>query len=70
MARAAVTIHYPYIEAGRPRPLCGAARANLDWTTAAGKVTCVRCRELLRRSESAEPPRARGAEAAWSAKVP
>jgi hypothetical protein len=47
-----LAIHFPYIEAGRVRPVCGGLRANVEWTTAPEKVTCPRCKTLLRSSDS------------------
>ena len=61
-------IHYPCIEAGRVTPLCGGAHVHLEWTTAAEKVSCWRCRELLRRSEAAELAQPRGGSAGGDAR--
>ena len=49
-----VAIHFPCMEAGRVRPVCGAARGHVDWTTAPEKVTCPRCRALVSSSEGDE----------------
>lgn len=55
-----VEFHFPYIEAGRVKPVCGAVHAHVDWTTAPDKVTCPRCRVLLRSTDGGDrrPPRA------------
>jgi hypothetical protein len=66
MRRASATVHFPFIEAGRPKPLCAAPHASLDWTTAPEKVTCPRCRQLLLGSVAGELAE-RGAERASGA---
>jgi hypothetical protein len=54
-----VVFHFPCIEAGRVKPLCGVVHARVDWTTAPDKVTCPRCSTLLRESNGTDrlPPR-------------
>jgi hypothetical protein len=47
-------IHFPCVEAGRVRPVCGVVHAHVEWTTAPAKVTCPRCKTLLRSSDPGE----------------
>ncbi len=42
-----MTIHFPFIEAGRVRPICGEPRTEFDWTTKPHVVTCPHCHRLL-----------------------
>jgi hypothetical protein len=57
VARAAAMIffHFPCVEGGLVRSLCGAVHAHVNWTTVTDKVTCPRCRTLLQASDGAVP---------------
>lgn len=61
-------IHFPYVEAGRVRPVCGAIHTHAEWTTAPDRVTCRRCLALLQSSDVPERfgPRPAAAEPAVS----
>ena len=52
-----MSIHFPFIEAGRVRPICGEPRMEADWTTKPHVVTCPHCQKLL--CMDAEPQNAR-----------
>ena len=52
-----MSIHFPFIEAGRVRPICGEPRTEFDWATKPHVVTCPHCHQLL--SMEAEPQNAR-----------
>jgi hypothetical protein len=69
-----MSVHFPCIEAGLVRSLCGAVHAHVDWTTTPDKVTCPRCRMLLLSSDGVDPrprrpPRAAEPGIAAGAKV-
>jgi hypothetical protein len=55
-----MSIHFPNIEAGRVRALCGDVRSKPDWTTKFDAVTCPRCLRLIRaeaeHENAAAPP--------------
>ena len=52
-----MSIHFPFIEAGRVRPICGEPRTEFDWATKPHVVTCPHCQKLL--CMDAEPLTAR-----------
>jgi len=42
-----MAIHFPFVEAGRVRSLCGEPRSKNAWTTKQDAVTCPLCHRLL-----------------------
>ena len=42
-----MSTHFPFMEAGRVRPICGEPRMEADWTTNPNAVTCPHCHRLL-----------------------
>jgi hypothetical protein len=49
-----MSIHFPFIEGGPVKAICGEWRPKLDWTTNQHAVTCARCHRLLDMEK--EPP--------------
>jgi len=66
-----MSIHYPFIEAGHVRSLCGEPHSKNAWTTKTGAVTCPRCHRLLEMEEQVQSASsARPTSASSAAHVP
>lgn len=49
-------LHFPFVETGPVRPLCGERQSKNAWTTSYGAVTCPRCLALLGAAEAESAP--------------